>query len=690
MIKTYTCLLLVVCTLSCKKGLETHPAWDTNILAPLLQSSLSIDDLLTDSLIVTNNDSSISLVFSNPLFDFSLTDQVINIPDTTLTASFSLQNLNLSNQSIIYPLSLGQMCQQLGIAGIFIIAANGSTFPIPEIINIATGDNEINATEFFQSADLESGFIDLTLKNELPIVISNMVFQVRNKTDQQILTQDTFVNLLPQQTQVKTIDLSGKHVEGTLIATILDLDSPGGDVLIDTSNSIIITLTAHDLVVNTATAVFPAQNIIEQDQETKYNLSGGAQLDELRIKSGTLLVNLKSTIPQQSHLEFSLPSAIDAFGNTIFVSEDLPAAPAGGTSDLTKTFDLTGYSFNLTGLSGAEYNTYSTHLVVSIDSTGELVTISKEDSVNINYTLQNIVPEYVHGYLGQQILTIEPSQTPFEVFKNVVSGTLGLEQADVTFSIVNGIGVSGQISLHDLTSMNTLTSNTVALTWDLLNAPLNIDPAAYYPFTPSYTTFELNNSNSNFKTLIENFPDQLLYSLDIVINPFGNISNYQDFAYDTSTLSVNLNLSVPLSFIANDLVLQDTFDFSLGSPEEGDPLIKEGTFNIIADNGFPFSASFQLYFYDDQMNFLDSLFTSTNNIAAALLNDACLVSEKSNTMLTFDIDENKMNRLRSSKNVIARSKFNTTPTPPCTYLKIYNNNLLDIKLTGSFIYYSGF
>ncbi|MBA2407918.1 MAG: hypothetical protein H0V65_08005, partial [Chitinophagales bacterium] len=617
-------------------------------------------------------------------------DQVINIPDTTLTASFSLQNLNLANQTIIYPLSLGQMCQQLGIAGILIIAANGSTATIPEI-NITTGDNDINATEFFQSADLESGFIDLTLKNELPIVISNMVFQVRNKIDQQILTQDTFVNLMPQQTQVKTINLSGKHVEGTLTAQILDLNSPGGNVLIDTSNSLIITMTAHDLVVNTATAVFPAQNIIEQDQQNKYNLSGGAELNELRIKSGTLLMNLKSTIQQQSHLEFSLPSATDMFGNSISVSEDIPAAPVGGTSDLNKTFDLAGYSFNLTGLSGTEHNTYFTHLVASIDSTGALVTISKEDSVIINYTLQDIVPEYVQGYLGQQIINIGPSQTPFEGFKNIVSGSLGLEQADVSLSIVNAIGVSGRINIYDLTSVNTLTENSVPLTWNLLSTPLDIPPATDNPFLPSFTIFDINNSNSNFTTLVENLPDQLQYSLDIFINPSGNVSNYMDFAYDTSAISVNLNLSVPLSFIANDLVLQDTFDFSLGSPEEGDPIIKEGTFNLIADNGFPFTTSSQLYFYDDQMNFLDSLFTSPNTIAAAILNDACLVAEKTTTVLTMNIDENKMNRLRNSKKVIIRSSFNTSSTSACSsYLKIYNYYLLGIKLTGSFTYYTGF
>src|SRR4030095_9655882 len=145
---------------SCKKGVESRPSWDASILAPLLESSLSINDLLADSLIQTNSDNSVSLVFSNPLYHLSLTDQAVDIPDTTIRAAFSLQSLNLADQTIVYPLTLGQICAQLGIAGLFIILANTSYFTLTPLNDITTGETEIDATQFFQSADLEAGFID--------------------------------------------------------------------------------------------------------------------------------------------------------------------------------------------------------------------------------------------------------------------------------------------------------------------------------------------------------------------------------------------------------------------------------------------------------------------------------------------------------------------------------------------------
>ncbi|MGB3073900.1 MAG: hypothetical protein WBB36_01190 [Chitinophagales bacterium] len=683
--------LVVIVLNSCKKGTESSPSWNANILAPLLNTSLSLDDLLADSLLLQNSDHSVSLVFSNALYKFSFADQALEIPDTTIKAGFSLSNLSLANQSIIYPLSLGQMCQQLGYLGQFIIAANGGVFPIPPIQDIVTGDNDIDATQFFESADLEAGFIDMTLENGLTIEISNIVFQVKNKFDQQVLTQDTFLNLLPGQTQTKMIDLSGKHVEGTLVAAIIDLDSPGGVALIDTSDALIIKMVAHDLVVSGATAIFPTQNLIDENKETKYNLSGGAQLNQLRVKSGLLNITLQSTIPQQSHFEFALPSATDVFGNSISLNEYLPAAPPGSTSSVVKSFDLSGYTFDLTGINGDEHNTYYSHLVASIDSTGDLVTISKNDSVIILYTLQDIVPEFISGYLGQQIITIGPSESIFDGFKNIKSGTIGLESAAIDLSVKNGIGVSGRINLYELTAINSSTGNDVSLQWDQLNKPLSIAPALLSPFIPSLTFFSLNNSNSTIKSLVENLPDKLKYTMDLFVNPFGNSSAYHDFAYDTSGLEVALNLTIPLSFVANDLVLQDTFDFSLGSQEEGDPAIKEGTFSIIAYNGFPFSATPQLYFYNEDFNLLDSLFTSTATIAAGLLNNQCIVSEKTKSVLTVPADESKMNRLRGAKKVVIRSSFTTTTSGACSsYLKIYDDYLLDIKLTGNFIFYTGY
>lgn len=674
---------------SCRKGMESRPSWETTLLVPLLQSTLTLDDLLADSLLQTTSDHSVSLVLHSQLYSTTLQDSVFEIPDTSLITALSLENLNLANNLITTHVSLGQMCLQLGGIGLLIIAANGLPFTIPPFVDITSPDNDLDATGFFETADIESGTIDITLENGLPIVISNMEFQIKNKVDQQILATETFSNLQPGESQTRVIDLSGKHVEGTLVATITDFDSPGGTVVIDTSDAIVLTMKTNEIKVSTATAVFPSQNLIDKDEDITYNLSGGAQLSTIHVKSGELLLEVVSTIPQQSHFEYSLPTVTDALGNSVFVIADLPPAPVNGSSTYLKSFDLAGYTFDLTGINGTSFNTVSSSVVASIDSTGEVVTISKSDSIYINYTLRDIVPDYVSGFLGQQIVRVNETSA-FDVLHSIKGGTVGLEDAEVVLTLSNGIGVEGRVNLYELTALNTNTGSQIPLQWDELNQPLGIGPATENPFAPATAAFILNNTNSNIHQLISGLPDEWEFALDIFINPNGNSSSYHDFAFDSSQLAAALDLTLPLSLVANDLVLSDTFDFNLGTPDPADPQIREGTFTLIVYNGFPISAGPQIYFYDDDFVLLDSLFVIPQLAEAASLNDECLVVGKTKSELVTDIDESKMKRLQAATRAVMLSTFNTAEQPGCGYIRIYDDYAMEVKLTGSFIYFTGY
>jgi hypothetical protein len=149
------------------------------------------------------------------------------------------------------------------------------------------------------------------------------------------------------------------------------------------------------------------------------------------MKTGTLTIKIQSSIPQKSHFEYSLPSATNASGDFISLSQDLPPAPVGGTSSFSQTYDLAGYTFDLTGLTGTEHNTFYSHLTASIDSTGDLVTISKDDSIFVDYDITDLAPDYISGYVGQQIVNVGPEVTAFDIFKKIQSGTLSLEDVDV-------------------------------------------------------------------------------------------------------------------------------------------------------------------------------------------------------------------------------------------------------------------
>src|ERR1700722_11368742 len=82
-------LLLLFCTacaISCRKG--SGPSWDTQILAPLIKTSLSINNLVTNTSVKTNPaDSSVTLVYSDSLYSLNL-DSLLKLRDTTLSYQY--------------------------------------------------------------------------------------------------------------------------------------------------------------------------------------------------------------------------------------------------------------------------------------------------------------------------------------------------------------------------------------------------------------------------------------------------------------------------------------------------------------------------------------------------------------------------------------------------------------------------
>ncbi|MEO5643196.1 MAG: hypothetical protein ABIQ40_04650 [Bacteroidia bacterium] len=77
---------------SCRKD---STSWDTGIVLPLAHASLSIDNLLIDSLSTTNADGSVKIVYSTKFLGLDL-DTLFNIPDTTVsnvyTSPFTITN----------------------------------------------------------------------------------------------------------------------------------------------------------------------------------------------------------------------------------------------------------------------------------------------------------------------------------------------------------------------------------------------------------------------------------------------------------------------------------------------------------------------------------------------------------------------------------------------------------------------
>lgn len=687
-------LILGVAFSSCRKKPKPAGGWNTEVLAPLMKGELALEDIITDTLLAANPDNSMKLVYRSTFYNLNLAEEGISVPDTSLSVKVTLDSIKLPDRSIVYNYSLGQFAKEDPTYGpaILIAATLGIPVEIPAIDSTGVFDQPLDATAFFETATLDSGFLDLTIENGFPIDISELIFRVKNQSNLATVLIDTFYNIPKGGQEMDSYSLAGQTVDGNLLIDIIKLSSPGttpDSIIVDTSDAIILTATVRDLKVLAATAIFPAQNLVNERSEIVYDM-GGPEFTSMKIRSGRLRIEAVNTIEDSLHLQYTIPGAIDSNNQVILVNSAAPPAPTGGSTNVTQEFDLTGVTIDLTGLNRDKVNTFYNEFTARIDSSGNLISISLTDSILVSYSLLDIIPQYVKGYLGQHQIATGTVTEPNALFKNVVGGTVDLEQADVTFSLLNRMGVEGTATVNSITSINQTSGNNVALSAAALANPLTLQRAFENPDIVGLTTVSLNSSNSNIDALIENLPTHLEYDLDLSVNPQGNQYNYQDFASYGNTLEASLDLEVPLSVVSSQLTLQDTFDFNfnLSGTTEG---VSSASLYFLVDNGFPLDAGVQVYFADATGFVLDSLFSSPSAIAAAELDDAtCRATASLRTRLQSSFETARLNLLETATQAIVRIAFTTASTPSCNGpIKIFSDYGMQFKLTGRFNYHTG-
>lgn len=679
---------LVVLLVNCNPE-KNLPGWNTNILTPLVTSNLSIEKLVADSLIKKNSDQSLTLVYKYPLYQSAIAD-LLNVKDTTKIYSAKLGKTKLSNRFLTQNISLGQLASNLGPTGSLIIALHGQTTIIPAIPPTSSGTSvDVDANSFFKSAQLDSGWLDITLENQFPIDLTDVVFTINNKSNGTNIVRDTIPFIMAGSQFSKSISLAGKYVEGNLTAAILSIASPGSNGLavpIDTAKALKITLGVRDLSATSATAVFPTQNLIDLKDSVLYDF-GKAQLKYMIIRTGKVVMQMFSTLQDTLRIEYNIPGA--TLGATsVEIKMNVPPAPIGGVSSVTREYDLNGYRVDLRGNSGQVYNYFYNTFVARIDSSGKLVSLSTTDSVWVRYGLYNIIPEYAEGYLGQDTIEAGPSSSNIDLFNRINGGTLDLEDVKMNLSVENGIGVNGNMEILSVKTANTRNNQQSQLSGSALTAPFSINRASQPPLTPSKNTLLLNKANSNSKQLLEILPNRLDYHIKLFTNPAGNTSNYNDFIYYDSKIAANLELEVPLWMSASKLVLIDTQQFDFTSQANAIN-IKSGTFKLICTNGFPLQANIQAYFLDENKLLIDSLLPSgMQPIQAGQVDGGTLlVTSKTKSIVQAQISEAKMDKLRRSKWIIIKADFSTVPSG--SRVKIFSDYNLEAKLTGDFIYHAG-
>ncbi|HWB64875.1 MAG TPA: hypothetical protein VG603_15265 [Chitinophagales bacterium] len=695
-VKLYSILALAALMLvvaSCRKDKRT--GWNTQLLVPIASSTLSLTNLIKDSASVkVNSDSSLTLAYQSSLYSFNLANQIIQIPDTSIGQKFTLDSLTLPNQYFTYRTSLGYlaitMLDSPGTAAIgnLILLENGSTANVPGLNGFSPGDFVFSAADYFDSAILVHGEINVWVVNNLPVALNGGTAYVKNGDGTSVAGPVSLPHVNAHDSAYLHINVDNIRITSQLVFSVTNLSTApsNGPVPIDTSNSITLKMFITNMHVSEAWAKFPAQNVVGVTEDVTVPI-GDRKFTYIDARSGHLGIHIFNSVPQPLYLEYTLVGAYDNRDRPLVEYTTVPAAPPGGRSTVDTTLDIAGYSINLTGKDGNSFNTYTQRVVARIDSTGITQHITLADSLNIRYDLQGIAPNYIKGYAGRDtISTIDSSSFNFlSVFK---SGSIDLKEVNMKFSVANGLGVNGQVVINRLTALNSTNGQQKTLTGSVVGQPFNIARATDFPLTPSINNFNINSNNSNIKDLLGILPDKLLYDVQVKTNINGNDQQYRDFAYLQSNLDINLNAEVPLSLIASHLLLRDTINFNLANSSTNVAGISDGVINVITENKYPIEPILTMVIYDENWNAVDTLL-SNQVVNAGLLDNYCKVNAPARTVVPVYVNQDRMTRIKTGRYAVITADFSTASNNAnCNgqHLTIYSSYNLGITLSAKFNY----
>jgi hypothetical protein len=653
----------ILALFSCKHELEL-PSWNIDLVIPVVHSRLSINNLISDSTtnIDQNESGIISLIFKEELININL-DTLIKIDAIADEQTHTLDSASFADVIISDTATLGESINKIPLLSL--VLPNGSSNIIPAIPSIASNDTiSINASEYFETMNLYQGTLKLDIKNEYPTDISNISLTLINATNQNIIATFLFP-LIPTGTTVSdSVSIAGQILDENLFAILdnMDVNASNGAVLIDYSDAIITTITISDIGITEATAIFPEQQLTETLKEHTFDL-GGVQLNEVGIKSGTVTVNVLSTLPNGKMI-YNIPSLKK--NGVSFSSGDIIIPQATGTELTTFEFNFEGYKLDLTGEEnrngGDTINTIYTESFTFIDYTGTLETINATDSF-YSYIEFDLTPEYATGFLGTDTISFGPEIIESDIFDFIQSGSIDFEQADMSININNFIGADMGLQITNLSTTNENTEVNASIDNNFIyeiNRAQNID---------NQINSTLTQINFEGDKLLEIFPNKFNTSATFYLNPYGQ-NVIEDFLYPEFTLDANINIAVPLKVNANNLTLVDTSEIEIN--EISNYEIQKVFFNI--ENGFPLDIKLKILLLDVNDIIIDTLVQDINIDAAQVDVNNIVVN---NQMTTVEVDYQDFTNV---KKAILISSLNTIPNNE--YISLYSNYEIDIAISA--------
>jgi len=475
------------------------PSWSVTLEIPLLEKTITLDELLDDSLIVgipygTSGDSIYAYEDEVEIEKVEVGKQ-LNIGDIEQSFTQSVDDVTVDGSTKHYSSQLEEVgvdpvgenvSSELGKISLNNTDSD-STDPILliDIIDLS-GVSEGETATISKETSFPTIYREITFNNfsnaeftsgELVInIVNNLVIELGAPVTIRLLDADSSViygsdgdsakaewtpGIQPSYSAREKIPLTGKTLPGTVIIKITGVVCGSGPQDIENkettiNSSFVVHVQANDLEVSSAEAIIPEQTVDTTGVISLAESDNKVQI--AKIKEGTLAINITNNLPIDANLNLTI-SSID-------VSEDVgiqafhKIIPLMANQSSNNAYSLTD---NLLVMDVNDQKVEYSYQIITIDTDPNRVLVSETDGVVVDISLYG-------GNPGEEIT--------FSAFEGKVSQDPIIEEGEINVTsgskITSANVSSGSMTIRIRNNVNLTDIGIPHLTF---NIPEFLDPS---------------------------------------------------------------------------------------------------------------------------------------------------------------------------------------------------------------------
>ena len=571
------------------------PSWDTKISVPLTKKEFSLLEIVekdSSFLSASQDPSTLGLIY----YADTQSIATIRIEDELTIDAFETnfaQTIGPIKVSVPIPVA-----SEIRVEDWTTDVTSGSYQIFPEQegnVNI-----EIKGIETVHSITVESGNLNIFLWNNLPVPIVLRGIEIHNMervNPEPILkisgvSQSDWITIPPNLFWTDTFPVDGKIITNSLeyVGTIWSGGSDGDSVQIPEEAATTVLALFDSLVISEATASLPEQSF---QLSKSLRISDSTKIEEVVISKG------KAVFVAHNSMDVSLTASV-TFSN-LFNSNEQPYKLNIPLTKLEKNKiveipSLTNWK--IASLSpGVPTNEIGYSVSVLTDSTGEVSTITKDDSISFNLNFDDLVFESFKGQLKPINVDIERSGFKLDY---------GSFKEQLVFQKVNFEDAKFNISFKSSANLDILAQGEIFATNGIEERIIETGDLLIPSYEP--TTIELNSLLNGFTSAL---PDSFSLNGRALLNPNYEIGEVKR----GDSLFGQIDFEIPLIVGLTQGTFRDTFDLDLGDIDENDlDNFNYGSVTFTIKNNVPVGINFTAEVLDSNSFIVLPLPTNYNNL----------------------------------------------------------------------------